>query len=307
MDDSTVPSKHPVLAYAPDMPPDTATVLMCVDEICGRIITAQNQRDPVAFACAYPVAAVHNRDALTAAAIRRWCANGSHAEYGMARAVLDTVMSDLFFFCLVAQGMAPGNAINMTRETHRKVWSARPRHVTFRTNPSELQTALARIPGSLAAGTTLPDQGDVADIEVWDLNDDTPGAVTGYDSYSTIWLMLAEYMVHRERDQLRGRDLNIDAVLASRDDLDTVRLHATPGTNFTSAHEALQHAADELAPGVGAMIPWEYWAKDDDGAQWYTGSDIIQYDALSHPDASHYLIDRVGEELARLRAAEKRS
>lgn len=306
MDDTAAPSKHPVLAYAPDMSPDTATVLMCVDEICGRIITAQNQRDLAAFACSYPVAALHNRDALTAAAIRQWCANGSHAEYGMARAVLDTVMSDLFFFCLVAQGMALGNAINMTRETHRKVWSARPRHVTFRTTPSELQKALASIPGTLAAGTTLPDRGDVDDTGIWDLNDDTPGAVTGYDSYSAIWLMLAEYMVHRERGQLLGRDLNIDAVLASRDDLDTVRLHAATGEHFTSAHATLRHAADELVPGAGALIPWEYWARDDEGARWYTGSDIIAYDALSHPDASHYLIDRVGEELARLRAAEKR-
>lgn len=305
MDDSTVPSKHPVLAYVPDMSPDTATVLMCVDEICGRIITAQNQRDLAAFACSYPATALHNRDALTAAAIRQWCANGSRTEYGMARAVLDTVMSDLFFFCLVAQGMALGNAINMTRETHRKVWTSRPRHITFRTAPSELQKALASIPGTLAAGTTLPDRGDVDDTGIWDLNDDTPGAVTGYDSYSVIWLMLAEYMVHRERGQLLGRDLNIDTALASRDDLDTVRLHAVPDTHFTSAHAALEHAADELVPGAGALIPWEYWARDDVGAQWYLGSFLIQYDALSHPDASYYLIDRVGEELARLRAAER--
>lgn len=304
MDDT--PPQHPVLAHAPDLTPTTATVLMCVDEICGRIITAQNQRDLAAFACSYPVAALHNRDALTAAAIRQWCANGSRTEYGMARAVLDTVMSDLFFFCLVAQGMALGNAINMTRETHHKVWTSRPRHITFRTAPSELQTALSRIPGTLAAGTTLPDQGDVADIGTWDLGDDTPGAVTGYDGYTVIWLMLAEYMVHRERGQLLGRDLNIDAALASRDDLDTVRLRATPDTHFTSAHEALRHVADELVPGADALIPWEYWAKDDVGAQWYTGAFLIQYDALSHPDASYYLIDRVGEELARLRAAEKR-
>lgn len=117
--------------------------------------------------------------------------------------------------------------------------------------------------------------------------------------------MLAEYMVHRERGQLLGRDLNIDAALASRDDLDTVRLHAAPGEHFTSAHATLRHAADELVPGAGALIPWEYWARDDVGAQWYLGSFLIQYDALSHPDASYYLIDRVGEELARLRAAER--
>ena len=305
MDDTVAPSQHPVLSYAPDMSPDTATVLMCVDEICGRIIATSRQRDPVAFACAYPIAALHNRDAITASAVRQWGVNDSHTEYGMARAVCDVVMSDLFFFCLVAQGMALGTAAGVARETHREVWSAKPRHVAYRTTPSELQTALARIPGTPAAGTALPDRGSVDDIEVWDLDDDTPGAVTGYDSYSTIWLMLAEYMIHRERGQLLGRDLHIDAALASRDDLDTIRLHAVPGTHFMSAHGALQHAADELVPGAGSMVPWEYWARDDEGTRWYTGSDIIDYDALSHPDASHYLIDRVGEELARLRAAEK--
>lgn len=306
MDDAAAPPQHPVLAYVPDMSPTTATVLMCVDEICGRIIATSSQRDFVAFACAYPIAAVHNRDELTAAVIRQWCANGSHAEYGMAQATCDVVMSDLFFFCLVAQDMALGTAAILARKAHREVWSARPRHITFRTNPSELQTALARIPGTPAAGSALPDRGDVADIKVWDLGDDTPGAVTGYDEYSAIWLMLAEYMIHREREQLRGRDLNIDAALASRGDLDTVRLRAVPGKHFMSAREALQHAADEIVPGVSAMIPWEYWARDDEGAQWYLGAFLIQYDALSHPDASHYLIERVSEELARLRAAEKR-
>lgn len=305
MDDTAALSQHPVLAYVPDMSPDTATVLMCVDEICGRIIATSKLRDPVAFACAYPIAALHNRDAITAAATMQCGPVGSHGDRSTSRSVLAVVMSDLFFFCLVAQGMAMGTATATVRSVHREVWSAGPRHITFRTNPSELQTALAHIPGTPAAGDAMPFHGAAADIEVWDLDDDTPGAVTGYDSYSTIWLMLAEYMIHRERGQLLGRDLHIDAALASRDDLDTIRLHAVPGTHFMSAHGALQHAADELVPGAGSMVPWEYWARDDEGTRWYTGSDIIDYDALSHPDASYYLIDRVGEELARLRAAEK--
>lgn len=305
MDDTAAPSQHPVLAYVPDMSPDTATVLMCVDEICGRIIATSKLRDPVAFACAYPIAALHNRDAITAAVTMQYGPIGAHGDRSTSRSVLAVVMSDLFFFCLVAQGMALGTATSTVREVHRQVWSAKPRHVAYRTNPSDLQEALARIPGTPVAGDTLPDRGSMDDIEVWRLNDDTPNPVTGYDSYTVIWLMLAEYMVHREREQLRGRDLHIDAALAGGDDLDTVRLHAVPGKHFTSAHGALQHAADELVPGAGSMVPWEYWARDDEGTRWYTGSDIIDYDALSYPDASYYLIDRVGEELARLRAAEK--
>lgn len=292
MDDPAAPSQHPVLSYAPDMSPDTATVLMCVDEICGRLLSNSFLRAQADFFCTYPIAALHNRDALTAAVMQRLSVNGPRREFDMARAVSTIVMSDIFIYNTMQHRNIDG-PVAVARRAHRDVWTAKPRHVTFRTNPSELQTA-------------LPDQGDVADIEVWDLDDDTPGAVTGYDEYTAIWLMLAEYMVHRERGQLLGRDLHIDAALAGRDDLDTVRLHATPDKNFLSAHEALQHAADELVPGAGALIPWEYWARDDEGARWYTGSDIIAYDALSHPDASYYLIDRVGEELARLRAAEKR-
>lgn len=305
MDDPTTPPQHPVLAYAPDMSPDTATVLMCVDEICGRLLSDSFLRDQAVFFCSYPIAALHNLDALTTSVMQRLSANGPRREFDMAKAVCEVVMSDMFIFN-VMQRSNLDSAVLAARRAHSDVWSATPRHVTFRTNPSGLQTALSRIPGTPEAGRALPDRGDVADIEVWDLNDDTPGAVTGYDEYTAIWLMLAEYMVHRERGQLIGRDLNIDAALASRDDLDTVRLHAAPGTHYTSAHEALRRVADELVPGAGSMIPWEYWARDDDGTRWYTGSDIIDYDALSHPDASYYLIDRVGEELARLRAAEKR-
>lgn len=297
-------TQHPALTYAPDMSPTTATVLMCVDEICGRLLSNSFLRDQAAFFCAYPIAALHNRDALTAAVVRQCCANGSHGEFDMAQAVSTVVMSDMFIFN-VMQRSDLDSAVLAARRAHGDVWTAMPRHVTFRTAPSELQTALARIPGTPAAGCALPDRGDVTQIVVWDLDDDTPGAVTGYDEYTAIWLMLAEYMVHRERGQLLGRDLHIDAALASRGDLDTVRLRATPGKDFLSAHEALQHAADELVLGAGAMIPWEYWSKDDVGAQWYTGAFLVQYDALSHPDASYYLIDRVGEELARLRAAEK--
>lgn len=304
MDDPTTPPQHPVLAYAPDMSPDTATVLMCVDEICGRLLSNSFLRDQADFFCTYPIAALHNLDALTAAVMQRLSVNGPRSEFDMAKAVCEVVMSDIFIYNTMQHRNIDG-PVAVARRAHSDVWSDRPRHVTFRTNPSELQTVLSRIPGTPEAGRALPDQGDVADIEVWDLGDDTPGAVTGYDEYTAIWLMLAEYMVHRERGQLLGRDLNIDAALTSRDDLDTVRLRATPGKDFLSAREALQHAADELVPGAGAMIPWEYWARDDEGAQWYTGAFLIQYDALSHPDASYYLIDRVGEELARLRAAEK--
>lgn len=306
MDDTVAPPRHPVLAHAPDMSPDTATVLMCVDEICGRLLSNSFLRDQADFFCAYPIAALHNRDALTAAVTQRLSVNGPRREFDVARAVCEMVMSDMVVY-KVMQHRNINSAVAAARRAHSDVWSASPRHVTFRTTPSELQTALARIPGTPEAGKALPDRGDVAGIEVWDLNHDTPGAVTGYDEYSAIWLMLAEYMIHRERGQLLGRDLNIDMALAARDDLDTVRLQAVPGKHFLSARKALQHAADELVPGAGAMIPWQYWAKDDEGAQWYTGAFLIQYDALSHPDASHYLIDRVGEELARLRAAGKRS
>lgn len=305
MDGLTTPRQHPVLAYVPDMSPDTATVLMCVDEICGRIIAMSSRRDLVAFACAYPIVALHNRDAITASVTMQSGPIGANGDRITSRSVLAATMSDLFFFCLVAQGMALGTATSTVRETHREVWTAMPRHDTYRTDPSSLQTALAHIPGTPAAGDAMPFRGDVSWIDVWDVDNSTPSPVTGYGEYSAIWLMLAEYMVHRERGQLLGRDLHIDAALASRDDLDTIRLHAVPGTHFMSAHGALQHAADELVPGAGSMIPWEYWARDDEGTRWYTGSDIIDYDALSHPDASHYLIDRVGEELARLRAAEK--
>lgn len=304
MDDTVAPPRHPVLAHAPDMSPDTATVLMCVDEICGRLLSNSFLRDQADFFCAYPIAALHNRDALTAAVTQRLSVNGPRREFDVARAVCEMVMSDMVVY-KVMQHRNINSAVAAARRAHSDVWTAKPRHVTFRTDPSELQTALARIPGTPAAGCALPDQGNVADIEVWDLGDDTPEAVTGYDEYTAIWLMLAEYMIHRERGQLLGHNLHIDVALAGREDLDTVRLHATPDKHFTSAHAALQHAADELVPGAGAMIPRQYWAADDVGAQWYPGAFLIQYDALSHPDASHYLIDRVGEELARLRAAEK--
>ena len=258
MDDTT---QHPVLAYAPDMSPDTATVLMCVDEICGRLLCNTYFRDRAAFFCAYPVAALHNRDALTTAVMQRLSAIGPRREYDMARAVCEVVTSDFLIYLTMYQRNLD-HAVSEARRAHSEVWSSTPRHVTFRTDPSELQTALARMPGTPAAGCALPNQGDIADIEVWDLGDDTPEAVTGYDEYTAIWLMLAEYMTHRERGQLLGHNLHIDVALAGRDDLDTVRLHATPGTHFTTAHAALQHAADELLPGAGAIIPWEYWAKD---------------------------------------------
>lgn len=285
--------KHPAEYLIADMDAQQAHIYAAVDEVCSRFLARYDPFDVsyvgnsalCSFITQYQVIAPHvvrHLDGPVRRALDRQAPIDPHR---VGKAVLAVMAGDVFHSYNVTGALFAQDLMDVVCETG-------PAHLYRGDEPSQLQQLLSTAAqGAFAPGETLP---EVMSVTAKYHETDPPTVAVDPTVLAALRHVTAEHLVHDHNEFVRGKDIDLDAWLASVPDLDTRVFEMPAGASYESVYEAVCAIADTLLPGAVLDIPTSPPAGF---SCWYVGMDMYVPDVLADPGATYYLIARLQDEL----------
>lgn len=282
-----------------DLTPAEAAVLLCVEMMCQAVLADSRivAHGAEKFCQLYRFAAIAKRTQY-ADAVRRlageYIARGVDERYATPRVVLDSLVSD-YAHCMSNRGVFDSG--NRTESTLLHI-HLRSGVITPEPKHREVVEFYAARAGR-SVDDVLP--ADAAELDAWassSLFEIARPVVECEGMFSVLYAATAEFMANYCRDEMEGKDLNVDVWLAGHADQPwQFPPRAENGDWFVSVSDALND-------GLGIVSDWTlaYEAQPDRGRDrgWYRGRQDFAPDALMYQDAVDHLVVRAGQMIAQL-------
>lgn len=283
-----------------DLTPAEADVLLCVEMMCQAVLADSRivAHGAEKFCQLYRFAAIAKRTQY-ADAVRRlageYIARGVDEHYVTPRVVLDSLVSD-YAHCMSNRGVFDSG--NRTESTLL--------HMHIRIGaPDDPALDHRGVAGFYAAraGRSMDDvlPADAAESDAWassTLFEVAHPVVECEGVFSVLYAATAEFMANCCRDEMEGKDFDVDVWLADYADQPwKFPPRAENGDWFVSVSDALND-------GLGIVSDWTlpYAVQPDRGRDrgWYRGRQDFAPDALMYQDAVNHLVVRAGQMIAQL-------
>lgn len=282
-----------------DLTPAEADVLLCVEMMCQAVLADSRivAHGAEKFCQLYRFAAIAKRTQY-ADAVRRlageYIARGVDERYATPRVVLDSLVSD-YAHCMSNRGVFDSG--NRTESTLLHI-HLRSGVITPEPKHREVVEFYAARAGR-AVNDVLP--ADAAESDAWSsstLFEVARPVVECERVFSVLYAATAEYLANCCRDEMEGKDIDVDVWLAE---------HAGQPWKFPPRAENgdwFVSVSDALNDGLGIVSDWTlpYAVQPDRGRDrgWYRGRQDFAPNALMYQDAVDHLVVRAGQMIEQL-------